>query len=407
MSTSNNIMPAIVAGLVAGALAALFIVRAVPPQPASTEVTVRGDGSEAGETLQMASAHEAQVVSAVEKARPAVVSVIITEEVPVLESVFDSVPDSPFGSFFGNDFFNLQVPRLEQRGTERREVGGGSGFLISSDGLVITNRHVVESENAEYSVFTNDGEQFEATVLARDPVNDLAVLKIEGDAFPFLTFADSDQLHVGQTVIAIGNALSEFQNTVSTGVVSGLGRSIVAGDGLGQPEQLDEVLQTDAAINPGNSGGPLLNLSGQVIGVNVAVALGSENIGFALPANLVSSIVDSVRETGRIVRPFIGVRYTQITPVLQQRNSLPTDYGVLVVRGDSPEELPVIPGSPADKAGIEEGDIILELDGQRLDEGTSLGRLIQNKQVGDTVQLTILHEGSEQTVSVTLEEIPG
>jgi len=347
---------------------------------------------------------EAAIVETVKQATDAVVSIVITKDVPVVERYFAD----PFDDFFGNNLgpFQFRVPQLRERGTERREVGGGSGFLVSADGLIITNRHVVSDEAAEYTVFTNDGEKHEAEVIARDPANDIAVIKINGSNLPHLTFGDSDQLQVGQTAIAIGNALSEFQNSVSVGVVSGLSRSIIAGDSSGQAEQLEQVIQTDAAINPGNSGGPLLNRSGQVIGVNVAVALGSENIGFALPANVVKNVVDSVASTGRIIRPFLGVRYIAVTPVLQERNNLTVDYGVLVSRGETPEDLAVVPGSPANKAGIQEGDIILEIDGVRLTEETSLASIIRNKKVGDRIRLKLLKQGREQEVTVTLEETP-
>lgn len=354
------------------------------------------------------SGDEFAIVDTVKAANPAVVSIVITKDVPVIERYFEDQPFSnPFNDFFGDGFFSpfqFRVPSLRQQGTEKREIGGGSGFLISADGMVITNRHVVADTTAEYTVFTNDGEKHTATIVARDPANDIAILKIEGGDYPFLQFGDSDALQVGQTAIAIGNALSEFRNTVSVGVISGLSRSIIAGDASGQSEQLEQVIQTDAAINPGNSGGPLLNLAGQVVGVNVAVALGSENIGFALPANTVKAAVDSVQRTGRIVRPFLGVRYTQITPILQEREQLSVDYGVLVTPGETTNEPAVIPGSPADKVGIRAGDIILEADGRRLDDTTSLSALIRQKEVGETVQLKVLSQGTQKDVTVTLEE---
>lgn len=352
--------------------------------------------------------YEAAVIRTVETANPAVVSIVVTQDVPIIEQYYDEAPgvQSPFGDFFGDGFFSpfqYRVPQYRQRGTEQREVGGGSGFLVSADGFIITNRHVVAEDEASYTVFRNDGTKYGASVIARDPVNDLAVLKIEGDNLSFLQFAPSDDLQVGQTVVAIGNALAEFRNTVSVGVVSGLARSIVAGTETGQTEQLEEVIQTDAAINPGNSGGPLLNIKGEVIGVNVAVALGSENIGFALPAKLVRGVMDSVMKTGQIVRPYIGVRYMEVTAAIQEANNLPVDYGALVARGRSVEELAVIPGSPADKAGLREGDIILEADGVKLDEQRSLASVIRSKSVGDQLALKVLSQGSEKEVRVTLE----
>jgi serine protease Do len=240
-----------------------------------------------------------------------------------------------------------------------------------------------------------------------DPVLDIAIIKVEGADFAPLAFGDSDRVEVGQTAIAIGNALGEFRNTVSVGVISGLSRSIVAGDpGGGRSEALDEVIQTDAAINRGNSGGPLLNLNGEVIGVNVAVAAGSENIGFALPVNNVKTAVAEVIRGGKIVRPFIGIRYVAVTEELKERNKLPFDYGVLVARGESPEELAVIPGSPADKAGMMENDIILEIDGIRLTPERRLSTLIRSRQVGDSLNLKLYHRGEAKTVKVILEAMP-
>jgi serine protease Do len=347
---------------------------------------------------------ETVVVDTVKKANPAVVAITISKNVPVYERYFESVPN-PFEDFFGNGFFNFNVPQLRQNGTEKREIGGGSGFLVSSDGYIVTNRHVVDDENAEYTVFTNDGKKYDTKVIARDPVFDLAIIKINGSGFSFLPFGNSDQIQIGQSVIAIGNALAEFRNTVSLGIISGLSRSIVASDMRGNSESLDQLIQTDAAINQGNSGGPLLNLSGEVIGVNVAVASGAENVGFAISGNSVQGVVESVKKTGKIVRPYIGVRFIPITAEIKEKNKLFVDYGVLVQRGSEPGDLAVIPGSPADKAGIVENDIILEVDGIKITEDKNFSAIIRTKKVGDTVRLKILHRGNEKAVRVMLEEM--
>ncbi len=355
---------------------------------------------------------EDMIISAIAKASPAVVSIIITKDVPIMEKYYKNTPFlGPFDDFFGGLFgdprgFNYQVPQYRQKGTEKKEVGGGSGFLVSKNGMIITNKHVVDDKDAEYTVFTNDGKKYDASVMAVDPVNDVAVLKIEGDNFPFLDFADSDKLKVGQTTIAIGNALGEFKNTVSVGIVSGLSRSLVAGDNFGKSEQLEGIIQTDAAINPGNSGGPLLDSRGKVIGVNVAMASGSENIGFSLPSNMVRSVFESVRDYGKVVRPFLGVRYIIINEKIKEKNKLSVDYGALILRGENRDDLAVIPGSPADKAGIEENDIILEVNGVKVTQKNPLSLLIKNKSVGDKVSLKVLHKGEEKNVEVTLQEIP-
>lgn len=226
------------------------------------------------------------VVNAVKKATPAVVAIAISKDVPTYEEYYERMP-SPWGVF--------NFPHLRQNGTTREEVGGGSGFLISDDGYIVTNQHVVGDPEAEYIVFTNDGREYKGEVVYTDEAHDLGVLKIRGNNFPYLSLGDSDELEVGESVIAIGNALAEFRNTVSAGVVSGLARSIEADDLSGTVEDLDDLVQTDAAINPGNSGGPLLNLKGEVIGVNVAIASDAQNIGFALPSNMVKQVLMNLR----------------------------------------------------------------------------------------------------------------
>lgn len=346
------------------------------------------------------------VIAAVKKAQPAVISVIITKDVPILEQYYDDSSNDLFGDFFGSSPFSFQFPKYRENGTEKKEVGGGSGFIVSSDGYIITNKHVVSDAAAEYTVFLNDGTKYIAQVLAQDPSNDIAILKIDAKDLPYLEFGDSDNLLAGQTAIAIGNPLLQFNNSVSVGVISGLSRSIIAGDGFGKSEQLEGVIQTDAAINPGNSGGPLLNLKGEVIGVNVAVA-SAENIGFSLPANLVKNAYESVKEHGKIIRPYLGIRYIQINEKLKESNKLAVDYGVLISRGQNAEELAVMPGSPADKAGLLENDIILETDGVELKEDSkSLSRIVAEKEAGSTLKLKILSKGKEKTISVNLEEMP-
>ncbi len=348
---------------------------------------------------------ESFVVEAVKKSNPAVVSIIISKEVPKYEAYIDpNQQQNPFGDLFPG--FSFNIPQYRQKGTEKKQIGGGSGFFVSSDGLIVTNKHVVDQKDVEYTVFTNDSKKHVARVIARDPVLDIALIKVDppaGGGFPYLSLGNSDTLEIGQSVIAIGNALAEFRNTVSVGVVSGLARSITASSAGGVTEFLDHVIQTDAAINPGNSGGPLLDLKGKVIGVNVAVAQGSQNIGFALPINSVKGAIESVKSTGKIVRPYLGLRYVAINADMQAKNNLTVDYGVLVKAGANADELAVIPGSPADKAGIVENDIILEIDGVKLDSKTSLVSVIRGKKIGQIIDLKVLSKGVEKNVLVTLE----
>lgn len=340
----------------------------------------------------------------VEKTSPAVVSVVVTADVPVIEQYFEEY--NPFDSFFGRGF-GFSIPQQRQIGTEKKEIGGGTGFFVSADGYIVTNRHVVDNERAEYSIITNEGDSHDVEVVAKDPTLDIAILKVKSDTeFPYLSFGNSDEVRLGSTVIAIGNALAEFPNSISVGVVSGLFRNIVAGNGLGQTESLEGVIQTDAAINRGNSGGPLLNILGEVIGVNVAVAGNGENIGFALPAASVESVFESVKENGEIIRPFLGVRYLQIDKEIAKENGLDVDYGVLIVRGKKRTELAVLPGSAADKAGIEENDIILEIEGKKLDGKRSLMSILRGYEVGDNITLKVLHDGEEKELKVILEKAP-
>ncbi len=345
-----------------------------------------------------------QIPDLVARANPAVVSVVVTKDVPVYEQYYEQY--NPFGGFFGNSFSN---PRIRENVTEEREVGGGSGFIVSEDGLIVTNRHVVADEEARYTAVLNDGTSYEVEVLDKDDVLDIAIVKIKSDeadkSFPYLTFGDSSQIRLGQGVVVIGNALAEFRNSISVGVVSGLSRSIMAGDGRGLVEQLDHVIQTDAAVNPGNSGGPMLNLDGEVIGMNVAASLGAENIGFALPSNIVSDVVASVKEYGEIVRPYLGVRYAMINEELMKREELAVDYGALIVHGKNSDETAVVPDSPADRAGLKENDIILSVDGVKLDE-TDLASILRTKKVDDDIELRVLDDGEEKTVPVTLERAP-
>jgi len=331
---------------------------------------------------------EAETINVVKETSPAVVSIVITKDVPKYINPFEEFP-----------FFEFQVPGE----MEKKEVGGGSGFLVSSDGLVLTNKHVVLDKEAEYTVLTNDGKKFPAKVLARDPGQDLAIIKIEGTNFPVVKLGDSNNLQIGQTVIAIGNVLGEFRNSVSVGVISGLGRTVSASGG-GFYETLEDVIQTDAAINPGNSGGPLLNLKGEVIGINTAMALEAENIGFAIPINQAKRDIEQVKTTGKIVYPFLGVRYVLITDEIQKKNNLPVNYGALILRGEKPGEVAIYPGSMAEKAGLREGDIILEFNGEKITTENSLAKIIMKYHPGDKVKLKIFRNNQEKIFEVTLGE---
>lgn len=298
----------------------------------------------------------------------------------------------------------------------RGESGGGTGFIVSEDGLILTNKHVVLDEDIEYKVFMNDGKEYSAEVLARDPFQDLAIIKIEPESnineegiliiekFPTLPLGDSDSLEIGQTVIAIGNALAEFRNTVSSGLISGLRRRITASGG-GFTEILNDVIQTDTAINKGNSGGPLLNLKGEVIGINTAMAYNAQSIGFSIPINYAKRAVRQVKNSGEIVYPFIGIRYVLINNQVKKEKDLSVDYGALIIGGDS-EEPAISPGSPAEEAGLQKGDIILELDEKKIVLENSLMKILMDYNPGDEITLKVSRDNQEIEVVLTLSQRP-
>lgn len=337
---------------------------------------------------------------------PAVVSVIASKDVPVIERYFINPfeNDDFFRQFFSGEAPQILVPQYRQKGTQRQQISAGSGFFVSEDGFLVTNRHVVEDKDAEYTVLMNDGRKMKAKILARDPIQDIAILKVDGGGFSFVPLGNSDGLRIGQSVVAIGNALGELQNTVSVGVIAGLSRTVVASGSASGPEVLQEVIQTDAAINPGNSGGPLLDLAGRAIGVNTAIASEAQNIGFALPINSVKKAVADARESGKITYAYLGVHYLSITPQVKEERKLPVEYGALLVTdGGQPA---VINGSPAAKSGLKEGDIILEFGGVKINRENSLAKLISQKRVGEKISLKILRDGKEMTLEAELTERP-
>ncbi|MAG44685.1 hypothetical protein CL633_02245 [bacterium] len=345
---------------------------------------------------------ESQIIKIVEKAVPSVVSIIVTKDVPKLEKYyFNPFQDDLWNRFFGNDD-SFVIPQYRQKGTEKRQIGGGTGFVVGEN-LILTNKHVVSDQKADYTVLTNSEKEYTAKVLARDPVSDLAILKVENLNLKPLDLGDSSHLQVGQTVIAIGNALGEFSNSVSNGIISGLSRSIFAKSSLiGQAEELKGVIQTSAAINHGNSGGPLLNSIGQVIGINVAIAQGAENIGFAIPINDAKKVIKDVRENGKISYPFLGVRYVMITKTLQEEENLPYDHGALII--SSQDGVAIIPDSSAEKAGLKERDIILEIDGKIVNIDNLLSDLILKHKIGETIKIKIWRYGKEQIIHAKLQE---
>jgi 2-alkenal reductase len=295
---------------------------------------------------------------------------------------------------------NTLPPRSDLRGQIQQPEARGSGVIIDSQGHIVTNNHVVEDAR-DLSVILQNGTKLPAKLVGTDLFTDLAVIKVEKQELPIAPLGDSDALRPGERVVAIGSALGDFRNTVTTGVISALGRDLDTGEGY----QMEGLIQTDAAINHGNSGGPLLNLQGQVIGINTAIIRGgvtspsiAEGLGFAIPSNTVRLVVPQLIEKGYVSRPYLGIRHRPITPQLASYYDLPVKWGEFVVE--------VVPGTPAERAGLRQGDIITALDGQTIDEEHPFINLLLHYKPGDTVQLTINRDGQEQTLTVTLGERP-
>ncbi len=340
---------------------------------------------------------ESATIAVVERVTPAVVSIVIKKQRGLLTP--EDLSYDPY------DFFAFpDEPFSTEASAELVEIGGGTGFFVSEDGLIATNRHVVSDSDASYRVVTNDGRELDATVVALDPFQDVAILLVEGDSFPTITFGVDERVMIGQTVIAIGNSLSEFRNTVTKGVVSGLNRRIVASDQGAKGEVIERAIQTDAAINPGNSGGPLINLLGEVIAMNTAVSFEGESLGFAIPIGEVKRAVEDVKEFGRIVRPWLGVRYIVLTPEIAKEHQLTQETGALIASSDREDEPAVYAGSPAALAGFQEGDVIISVDEVAITETVSLSSIVSRRRPGDTLTFTILRNGQSLFLPVTLAE---
>lgn len=298
--------------------------------------------------------------------------------------------------------------RQSYYGSSQTQQGAGTGIIVSSEGYVLTNKHVVEGSDT-VSIVTSDGSSYDnVRVVGTDPLNDVAFLKINGaNNLKVAELGDSSSLRIGQSVVAIGNALGQYQNTVTSGIVSGTGRSVTAStsDSNSASETLTDLVQTDAAINPGNSGGPLVNLSGQVIGINTAIASDANGLGFSIPINAVKGLLKGVLANGKVERAYVGVNYVTITPDVAQEFKLPVKKGAYVHTGDNSN--PVVSGSPADKAGVKDGDIITKVNDIEVGDKGSVASLIAEYGPNDTVTLTLLRDGKTETVEVTLAAYRG
>lgn len=327
-----------------------------------------------------------KTIKAVKTSTPSVVAVLMSKELSKIKKEI------------GVDIARSLV---DEKGMVK--IGGCSGFFVSSNGYILTNRHIVADEEASYTVVWQN-KTYSCQILVRDKITDIAVLKISPEhveGFPYLSFANSSQLKLGQTVIAIGNALGEFQNTVSRGIISGLSRDIKTEMG----EDIQEffgLIQTDAAINPGNSGGPLIDLSGKVVGICTAVVLGVENIGFAIPVNQAKSILEDVKKYGRLCRPSLGVRYLLVDEDMQKLHNFPFNYGAFIIYETIPGRGGIISESAAEKAGLKEGDIILEINNEKITKQSNLSRILAQYKIGDLIKIIYWNKKEKKQIEVKL-----
>ena len=337
------------------------------------------------------------IVEIAKKVCPAVVTIVASKDLPKIEEFY-------FLPFKGE---KVAFPKKLNNEKQKTKIGGGSAFVVSKDGYVLTCNHVVEEDDADYTVIFGPDQKYQAQVLSRDPLTDSAILKIKDKkAFPFLKLADSDKVDLGESVIAVGNPLGEFEDTLSSGIVSGLSRKITANNG----NQMDfkstclrGLIQTDAAINPGNSGGPLVNMEGEVIGINTAMIMGAENIGFALPINYVKEDLIEVKKEGRIKRPYLGVKYVVLNEQIAKENKIDCFFGALVVR-EMFGEPAVAKGSSADNAGIKEYDIILAVNNKQINQDNTLNDILSHHEVGEKIDLLILRGEKKIKIEINLKE---
>jgi len=339
-----------------------------------------------------------RVITTIRAVMPAVVSIIIEKNVEDLKN--DLPPKERKRGIAG---MHIPSEKIDAHGMV--QVGGGSGFIVDPTGIILTNKHVIAEPHARYVVVTNNDDRYDAEVLARDPLNDVAILKIApAGKLPTVPLGDSSALVLGQTVLAIGNALGIFKNTVSMGIVSGLSRSVSAqADPDSPPQELRGLIQTDAAINPGNSGGPLVDIFGRAVGINAAVVFGAQNINFAIPVKAALRDLEDLRTYGRIRRPLLGLRYLTLTPDMKEKFRLPVDYGAFVTK-EHPVDEAIIPGSPAALAGLRERDIILEWNGAPITAKRSIQDYLDDAEVGERVIMKLMRGEKVIELDITLAE---
>ncbi|MDD5568867.1 MAG: trypsin-like peptidase domain-containing protein [Candidatus Pacebacteria bacterium] len=334
------------------------------------------------------------IIAIAKKVCPAVITIVASRDLPQIEEFY-------FVPVRGE---KIALPKKMKEGSQKTKIGGGSGFIVSADGYILTCNHVVEDKEADFTVIIDPDHKYPAQVLAKDPLIDMAILKIEGKKLPFLRLGNSDKVELGESVLAVGNPLGEFEDTLSAGIVSGLSRKITAYNGFdAKATNLRGLIQTDAAINPGNSGGPLVDMQGHVVGINTAMIMGAENIGFALPINYIKEDLKEVKKGGKIKRPYLGVKYILLSEEISKANKLPVNYGALIVR-EMFGEPAVAKNSSAEAAGLKEYDIVLEINGKKITQDSSLSDMVSDCSIGDEVSLLVLRGKEEIELKVVLKE---
>jgi serine protease Do len=341
--------------------------------------------------------YEEKTIKAIDSALPSVISIAASKDVKAVQAEIEKMGMDPkqFADRLANESENGKVT-----------ISSGSAFVVDASGIVLTNKHVVQEKDASYKAVI-DGTSYEIEVVAQDPLADIAIIKIKNPPtnLTAIPLGNSHKVRLGQSVITIGNALGEFQNTVSVGIISGLSRILSATTDMdGHSERLRGLIQTDAAINPGNSGGPMLNIDGEVIGINTAVVVGAQSIGFTIPIDRAKKDLAEIKQYGHIRTPFLGIRYVIVNKRVQAHFHLPIDYGAYVLKENLPDDHAVLPGSAAEIAGIREGDLITKAQGKNVTAAETLEDTLDALNVGDILDLVILREGKELSIKVPLED---
>ncbi len=325
---------------------------------------------------------------------PAVITITASKNLPEIDG-FYSLP-------YNNQ--NYIIPKIKSDKKIKTKIGGASGFIVSPDGYIITSNHVISDHEANYTAILEPTRKYPIKVMSRDSLNDIAILKIEGSNFPFLKLGNSSLIELGEPVVAIGNPLGEFYDTVSAGIVSGLSRLInTSNSEIEKSIRLKGLIQTDAAINPGNSGGPLINMENKVIGINTAIISGAQNLGFAIPINYAVKDFEEIKKYGKVKKPFVGIKYIIINKEISEQNNLPVFCGALIIRERLGEEA-VISGSAAEKAGLKEFDIILEVNDQKITEDNYLSDILEKYKPEEQIEMKVLRKKKILNICLKLEE---